>query len=195
MSEEKLDKKQRAFVEAYLANGFNGTQAALKAGYGKTRSSIASLADIASENLRKPHIRELVDQRLRSMAMQADEVLARLSMFAEGLDPLMFYKTKTLTETKEYINKNGKKGKVTSERIVLVPDLDAMQKAGKGHMVRRINNNTNPPSLEFYDPQVSLVTLAKGHGLLIDKVESKSLVAHVILREDRGDITARRTGD
>lgn len=77
----KLTNKQKAFVEAYLANGFNGVKAARAAGYAGNENT---LAVVASENLRKPKIAALIDERMKAMAMSADEALARLSMQARG---------------------------------------------------------------------------------------------------------------
>jgi phage terminase small subunit len=51
---KKLTLKQAKFTKEYLKSG-NGTQAAIKAGYSKN-----SAHDIASENLRKPEIKEAV---------------------------------------------------------------------------------------------------------------------------------------
>lgn len=55
---DKLTMKQRMFVELYVGNG---TEAAKQAGYS---GSSATLAQIASENLKNPMIRELIDQRI-----------------------------------------------------------------------------------------------------------------------------------
>ena len=49
----KLTPKQKAFVREYKANGGNGTQAAIKAGY-----SEKTARKIASENVTKPDIQE-----------------------------------------------------------------------------------------------------------------------------------------
>jgi len=52
----KLTKKQDAFVKEYLLNGFNGTQAAIKAGYSENTACA-----IANENLTKPNIKKAVE--------------------------------------------------------------------------------------------------------------------------------------
>lgn len=72
---------QRAFIEQYLANGFNGFRAAKAAGY---KGSDDTLRSVASENLAKPNIAAAIEQRIKSMAMSADEALARLSAMARG---------------------------------------------------------------------------------------------------------------
>lgn len=69
---KKLTPKQEAFAENYLANGFNGVQAARDAGY---QGSDGTLRAVASENLTKPNIASRVRARLDGLAANADEVL------------------------------------------------------------------------------------------------------------------------
>ena len=54
---EELTSKQIAFAKYYVENGFNGTQAAIKAGYSEN-----SAKAIACENLTKPDVKKLVTQ-------------------------------------------------------------------------------------------------------------------------------------
>lgn len=58
MTNPTLTPKQRSFVDNYLANGCNGTQAAKAAGY---KGNDNTLASIAKDNLRKPHIKSEID--------------------------------------------------------------------------------------------------------------------------------------
>ncbi|MBQ6349825.1 MAG: terminase small subunit [Methanobrevibacter sp.] len=58
----KLTPKQKAFVREYKANGGNGTQAAIKAGYSENTADV-----IATENLRKPNIKEALAQAEKKM--------------------------------------------------------------------------------------------------------------------------------
>jgi phage terminase small subunit len=79
---EALTGKQQAFINAYLSNGFNATEAAREAGYeGKDDHSLAS---IGYENLRKLEIAAVVKARLNEATMSANEVLYRLSEIASG---------------------------------------------------------------------------------------------------------------
>ena len=57
MTKPKLTPKQDAFVKAYLLNGGNATQAALKAGYSAKTAGVIGL-----ENLGKPIIREAIEK-------------------------------------------------------------------------------------------------------------------------------------
>lgn len=74
----KLTVKQSRFCEEYLVS-FNATQAAIKAGYSK-----ASAAEIGSENLRKPNIRQKIDIKLKEYALSADETLKSISDIAKS---------------------------------------------------------------------------------------------------------------
>lgn len=56
----KLTPKQQIFCEEYVANGGNGTKAAIKAGYSK-KTAYA----MANENLKKPDIKEYIEQLTR----------------------------------------------------------------------------------------------------------------------------------
>lgn len=58
----KLTPKQKAFVREYKANGGNGTQAAIKAGYSENTADV-----IATENLRKPSIREALEKEEKKL--------------------------------------------------------------------------------------------------------------------------------
>lgn len=62
MAEIKLTPKQKAFVREYKKNGGNGTQAAIKAGYSENTADV-----IATENLRKPNIREALEKEEKKL--------------------------------------------------------------------------------------------------------------------------------
>lgn len=74
-----LTIKQQAFVEAYLANGFNATQAAITAGYSEKTAHATGW-----ENLRKPEIAKIVQRRLDDLTMSANEALIRLTQIGRG---------------------------------------------------------------------------------------------------------------
>ena len=70
----RLTNKQRAFINEYFLD-FNGTRAAERAGY---KGNDATLAVVASENLKKPRIREHIRKRFEAQALAANEVLYQL---------------------------------------------------------------------------------------------------------------------
>ena len=57
-----LTQKQKAFIREYKKNGGNGTQAAIKAGYSENTADV-----IATENLRKPSIREALEKEEKKL--------------------------------------------------------------------------------------------------------------------------------
>jgi phage terminase small subunit len=86
MAAKALTAKQTCFVEEYLVD-FNGTQAAIRAGY-----SARSAKEIASENLTKPHLLAALAEAQKALTIKAtvtaDDVLAELEAigFANMLD-------------------------------------------------------------------------------------------------------------
>ena len=56
-TQKKLTQKQDKFIREYLANGYNATQAAIKAGYSKKTAY-----SIGQENLTKPEIKAALAQ-------------------------------------------------------------------------------------------------------------------------------------
>jgi phage terminase small subunit len=76
-----LTDKQRAFVDEYLID-FNGTQAAIRAGYSERTAK-----QIAAENLSKPDlsraIAEAIEARSRRCKVDQDYVLGLLTQTAE----------------------------------------------------------------------------------------------------------------
>lgn len=136
-----LNNKQQLFVDSYL-QCFNATKAALDAGY-----SDKTARAIGAENLTKPDIAEAISQRLREAAMSADEVLMRLAEHARG-------------EHSKYISQDG---------YVKIADLVA---DGKAHLIKEIEEaKDGTTKYKFYDAQSALNTLARHHGLLIDRRE------------------------
>lgn len=70
-----LSDKRRAFVDFYLANGFNATKAAEAAGYANARRAGSRLRT-------NEDIRAEIAARTASLAMSADEALRRLGDLA-----------------------------------------------------------------------------------------------------------------
>jgi len=62
----KLTDRQRVFIKEYIANGNNGTQAAIKAGYSKKAARQAAV-----ETLSKPYIEQEKDRLMSKIADEA----------------------------------------------------------------------------------------------------------------------------
>lgn len=77
-----MTAKQQRFCDEYLID-LDGTKAAIRAGY-----SPKTAAAIASENLRKPKLREYIDERMdekeKQLIASQDEVLKYLTSVLRG---------------------------------------------------------------------------------------------------------------
>lgn len=77
--EVKLTVNQRRFVEEYCANGYNATQAAIKAGY-----SERTARSVGAENLTKPDISKAIKDRLDNLTLTAEQLTKRTADIAMG---------------------------------------------------------------------------------------------------------------
>lgn len=137
-----LNNKQQLFVESYL-QCFNRTRAAADAGY-----SEKTAYSIGAELLKKPEIQEAISQRLSESAMSADEVLMRLAEQARG-------------EHSKYIVADG------------TVNIGKLVEDNKAHLIKEVEEaKDGTKKYKFYDAQGALNTLAKHHGLLVDKVDA-----------------------
>lgn len=160
---KKLSTKRRVFVEAYLANGFNGTQAAIAAGYSVKRAAVTA-SEILSDDLVKAYIEE----RMKQAQMSADEVLFRLGAIARGdMRELMML-------SPEELKKHPKAWLVKKLKMEAV--IPKTEKTNPTSLKEELD--TPPPepliyidSIEMYDAQAALVILGKHHKLFTDKHE------------------------
>lgn len=137
--------KQRRFVDLYLgeARG-NGAKAAVMAGY-----SEHTARQIARENLTKPDIRAEIDLRLAESAMEAAEVLARLTEIARG----------TMEDF------------IRFDLNYPVLDLNQARERGKLGLIKSAKPTRYGLEIEIHDAQAALRDLAKCHGLFLDRSE------------------------
>jgi PBSX family phage terminase large subunit len=142
---DELTDKQRVFVEEYLTC-WNATEAAKRAGY-----SPDTAYSIGWENLRKPEIKALIDQRMKEKAMSADEVLARLSDQAGA-------------SMDDFLTTSGRGFRV---------DIGKGKKAGKLHLIKKVTKGKNGTSIELVDQQSALIQLGKRHRLFNGEEEKK----------------------
>jgi phage terminase small subunit len=124
---------------------FNATEAAIKAGYSKKTAH-----SIGWEILRIPEVADFISKRLGESAMSADEVLLRLAEHARS-------------DYSKYIKRDG------------YVDLGSLILDGKGHLIKGIKETKYGTQVEFYDSQSALVTLAKHHGLLTDRIQQQTV--------------------
>ena len=150
-----LTGKQRVFVDSYLSNGFNATEAARTAGY-KGNDNVLGVQ--GHENLRNPKIAIVVQERLNEAAMSANEVLARLSKIARG-------------EVVDFLDEDGKFDLRTARKL---------QKAGllKKLKSKRTSKNVDTLTEGEEDSRETLET-----SLVYEEVEFEMYSAHEALRD------------
>lgn len=149
MADNDLNAKQEAFVEAYLQT-FNATKAAKKAGY-----SEKTAYSQGHELLKKPEIASRVRARLAEMAMETNEVLARLASHARGdagdlIDPA----TMTLDLKKALEQGNTQLIKKIKQTVITNDD-----------------KQTEIFEFELYDAQAALVHIGKHLGIFTEKLD------------------------
>lgn len=158
-----MTKKEDAFVEQYFIERFNGTRAAIAAGY-----SARSAAVTASRLLRKANVSEAIAQRMADLKMTADEVLINLTEQARS-DMADFVSVKTHAHGK------GDKQRVDFEPYI---DLKKAMDNGKLHLVKKLkitvktgNTNERTTEIELYDKQVANTLMGKHRRLFAEKIE------------------------
>lgn len=78
MSDKKLNPQYKKFADEYM-DCWNGTRAAIKAGY-KPKNA----AHQASEMLKRPEVREYIDKTLAERAASANETMSFLTAVMRG---------------------------------------------------------------------------------------------------------------
>lgn len=143
---EKLTAKQRRFVEAYVGEAkFCAAAAARIAGY-----SERSARELGRRLRRDTAVAAAIAERMSELAMASGEVLARLTEIARN-------------DAAEFIQ--------TGDDGAAYVDLDAIAKAGKLRLIRGLRRTDFGLQIELMDAQAALVTLAKHHGLLVERHE------------------------
>lgn len=137
---DDLTDKQRAFVNHYVAC-LNATEAARRAGY---QGNANVLGVTGHENLRKPNIRAAIDARLAECAIPPNEILTRLSEHARG-------------SMADFVSVKGRGVTLDLKKAIL---------ADKLHLVKKFTKTKQGVTVELYDAQAALLTLAKHYGLL-----------------------------
>lgn len=165
----KLTDKQQAFVYEYV-QCLNATEAARSAGY---QGTYDSLRVIGSQNLTKKHVRAAIDRLLKERALQAEEVLSRLSDQARGIPADCF----------EWWG-NDKDG------YYMGVNLERVRAYGLAHLIKKITyNRAGRAQVEFYDAQSALVHLGKYHSLFLDRVKVEDWRSEAIDLIRRNEIT------
>jgi hypothetical protein len=168
---ERLNTRQRKFIETYLSNGFIGWKAAQTAGYS---GEMMVLAATASKLLRHPNVRAIMNERLMEAAMPANEVLHRISQIA-GMDLTDYLDEDTGKVDVKKLKASGrgfavKKYKTKSVSKVVARgyhDLEPGGRDGVKGAKEEIESSVvfEDSEVETYSALDALNTLLKVHGL------------------------------
>lgn len=155
MSAASLTGKQQVFINSYLSNGFNATEAARQAGY---EGDGNTLAVVGHENLRKPNIAAIIRERMNESAMSANEVLDRLSKIARG-------------EVTDFVNDEGKFDLTTARKLKKQGLLKKLKTKRTSKQVDTVESGSD-------DSRETLET-----SLVYEEVEFELYSAHEALRD------------
>lgn len=152
IEEKKLTGKQRKFADHYIAS-LNATRSAEAAGYTGT---YFTLAQMGSENLRKPHIRAYIERQLSAVAATPNEVLITLT------NQMRFAIGDLLSEDGGIDIKEVKRRGLDSliKEFVVEETVDAES----GDITRTFK-------VKVYDAQSAADKLAKAHKLYVQPIE------------------------
>ena len=129
-----LTTRQKLFIYYYLECR-NGTKSAKMAGY---KGNDVTLSAVASENLRKPLIREALERVYHSRVMSSDHVLAELSDIATA-------------PWRDFVEvKTGENGEIVNAQLRLADKIRALELTGKYYKLftekTEIETNLSPQS-------------------------------------------------
>ena len=162
-----LTNKQSVFIDEYLVD-LNATQAALRAGYSK-KTAYSQGARL----LKDVEIQRIVNDRLSKRAMPAEEVLQLLTEHARG-DMGEFLDIESMSFR---VSLQKAKDLGITHLIKKVKERTVMTSNGNGE-----ETETHTFELELYDAKSALDTLAKYHGLLVDRTDITSGGGPIVLR-------------
>jgi len=131
-----LSLRQRLFVELYLGNRGNATNAAREAGYKHPEHNSHRLME-------NDVVRREINRRVEQHAMPREEVLIRLTAIARG-------------DMGDYI-------RITKTGFTLA--LRRARRVGKTHVIRRLKKDKHGYSIELLDPLRALELLGRYYGL------------------------------
>lgn len=165
---EKLNNKQRAFVDFYLSSNFNATRAARIVGYAQPHSQGPRL-------LENVGIQSAISERMSQVAMEADEVLRRLANYAR-FDVSEFvrvpvYAPTSLEDERDTIGEDDPIADSKSRSVEPYVDVLKLIEAGQGYAIKTIKITPNGANIEFHDPVSALEKIGKHHKLFVERQE------------------------
>jgi len=155
-----LTNRQQLFIEYYLQS-WNACDAARKAGFRHADNLGARL-------VKNPDIKTAIDERMRSIQMQTDEALVRLTQMARG------NLADFITIEQIPLNRRGKPVLDSAGNPVMGETVKVNFQAvrERGYLIKSLTyDRSGNPKLEMYDAQGALVQIGRAHGLFTDRVE------------------------
>ena len=132
---KKLTAKQERFIAEYLLD-LNATQAAIRAGY-----PVKSAYSVGSENLKKPEIREVVDEKLQEILDNKHQILK--NRVIDQLEKIAFADVDN-------------------------PDPKAISGRDTETKIDSDGNETQKVKFKLFDKNTALITLSKYLNLIDD---------------------------
>lgn len=180
-STDKLNNRQRAFVEHYL-RCWNASESARLAGY-----SVNSARSQGVRLLTDANIQAEITRRLAELKASADEVITRLTDHARG--------------TMEDFIVIGEGGDASI-------NLNQARERNRLHLVKKLKSKRRKlkdgnlefeTEIELYDAQNAIVQLGRHHKLFTDKVEDdrvKALIDELAdIRRQEAELAKAQAGD
>lgn len=151
-TEEKLSPREKAFVDHYMACGFNASEAARRTSPDAADSSARQRGYVLAH---RPHVKAEIEKRMQSEAMSADETLARLTHIGRGNLGL-------------FLDEEGH------------VDLTMPSARANLHLIKKITRDQygRIKSIELHDSKDALKVFTKVHSLVSDRVEHSGTVQH-----------------
>ncbi len=140
-----LTTKQRVFIETYLENGFNATDAARQAGYKYPNVE-------GPKNLVKPSIREKLNTRLDALTLTTEEALAKENEIARF-------------DISPYVDGAGR---------LMAIDIKKLKEAGLGHLIRSVKQTAHGTVIELANPDDARDRILKARGAYTNRLDITS---------------------
>lgn len=163
-SEQKLTKKQQIFVREYVVD-FNGTRAAVSAGYSKKTAEAA-----ASRLLRNVKVRAAIDgdtaERCEKLGLEADSVLGELAKlgFANMLDYIK------ITDGEAYIDFSA----LNRDQAAAIQEITSetyREETGEYKEGKPVKRTVKRTKFKLFDKRGSLELLGRHLKLFTDKID------------------------
>lgn len=190
--------KWRLFVDEYFKLNLNATRA-YRAVFSTNNDNTAAVE--SSRLLRKPNVKAEIERRLKESQMEADEVLYSLTQQARGdlgeffklveewtFYPLPSYDIIDVKEVNDDTDPDNPVKRVSYWVRHIALDMDKVIDPRYSHLLHKFSDSPkNGLGIEIYNKQTALQTLAKYHGLLVDRTDITSGGEKLSVPDERYD--------